>query len=309
MPEPVISIVICTYNRADLLRGAVITACDQSADAGDFEMIVVDNNSSDSTAQTVRRLQERFSNLRYCTESSQGLSHARNRGWREARAPWVGYVDDDALIPGGWVRAALAIAAGNPPAGFGGPYYPFYQTERPAWFKDAYGSMSLGDSPRTLGEGEYLCGGNMVWRREVLESLGGFDPRLGVSGGRQGAGEETELQRRLRARPDAGAIFYDPGLHLFHLVRAERMRLIPVLRERFSRGRQAGPALGLGGAGGLYRLGRGLLAAAWHAGLGWMWRDRRRQPQIRCYWYERLAPALEAMGSAWGSLRGGRAET
>lgn len=301
MPEPLISIVICTYNRADLVWGAVASACSQDAGAADYEVLVVDNNSSDHTGETLAGLQRRFGHLRLCREGRQGLSHARNRGWQEARGRYVAYLDDDALIPGGWLGAALAVIKNRQPAVFGGPYYPFYFSPQPAWFKNSYGSMTLGTEPRGLKAGEYLSGGNMVWQRSLLEDLGGFDPDLGVKGEVAGVGEETQLQAMLRGQDPGAEIFYDPELYLFHLVRPGRMRLGRVLAERFEQGGHAPAALGGGvpdrsGLAWAVAWCRQVATLAWHLSLGLLFRDRRLYPHRQNYLYERLGGSLWELG-------------
>jgi len=75
-----LSVVVCTYNRAQLLTEALDSVCNQTLDKSRYEIIVVDNNSADGTRELVGEFCRRFSNVRYCFEPQQGLSYARNRG-------------------------------------------------------------------------------------------------------------------------------------------------------------------------------------------------------------------------------------
>ena len=93
--KPSISVVVCTFNRAQLAATAIESLCEQTADKSQYEVIVVDNNSQDNTREVTEDFCSRYPNLRYCLEEEQGLSHARNRGWRESRGVYVAYVDDD----------------------------------------------------------------------------------------------------------------------------------------------------------------------------------------------------------------------
>ena len=238
---PLISVVVCTYNRAALLQAALESLCSQTADRSAFEVIVVDNNSSDTTRSIVNGFMQ-YNNIRMVSESRQGLSHARNRGWREARGSYVAYIDDDARAPETWISCALERISISRPAVFGGPYYPFYTTKKPRWFKDAYASQSMGEQAMKIA-GPGLSGGNMFIKRELLERTGGFDPGLGMVAGKQGYGEETALLKHIsEAMPDQ-PVYYDPQIFVYHLVKPCRMTLRWNLVHFFLSGRYALRAL------------------------------------------------------------------
>lgn len=223
MSKPLFSIVVCTRNRSGLLKGSIESLLAQTLDPALFEIIVVDNQSTDDTANTAR--QTGGDRIRYFLEPELGLSPARNRGWREARGRWVGYLDDDAKAAPDWLAVAQSIALSRGPQIFGGPFLPFYQSPKPDWFKDAYGSREISPAPRDLAGIETLSGSNIFILREMLESSGGFSSQFGMSGGRVAYGEETELQLRLKRERPAIKIFYDPALIVYHLVRADKMSI------------------------------------------------------------------------------------
>lgn len=154
-----ISVILCTYNRADLLATALQTLCEQSLDKREYEVIVVDNNSADETRQVAEAFCRDYANVRYVFETRQGLSHARNRGWREARGEYVAYTDDDCKLPSQWLAVAKQVIEEISPGVLGGPYFAFYNTPKPRWFKDSYGSRDLGDQARALTTSEFLVGG------------------------------------------------------------------------------------------------------------------------------------------------------
>ncbi len=234
VPAPLISVVVCTYNRAALLAQALDTLCAQTLDPALYEVLVIDNNSTDDTRATVERFAPR---VRHVIETSQGLSHARNRGWREARGMYVAYTDDDCKLPPDWLATAHRVIDERAPAALGGPYFAFYMTPKPAWFKDSYASHDQGDEARVLGPDEYLDGGNVFVRRDVLVALGGFDPGLGMAGKRVAYGEETDLIKRLRAADPDALVWYDPALYVLHLVKPHFMSLRWLVRQRFAGGR------------------------------------------------------------------------
>jgi len=232
-----ISVVICTYNRAELLANSLQTLCEQTINKSDYEILVVDNNSQDSTPDLTKTFCRNYPNIRYFLETRIGLSHARNRGWREAKGQYVAYVDDDCKMPTPWLKIAMKIIDQIAPAAFGGPADAFYSSPKPYWWKDCYGSYQLSQVPRPLRPFEYLKGNNIFFRREILESLNGFDARLGMSDKNLGYHEETELQIRIRKTMSHELIYYDPKLHVFHLVRPETMTFRWILNSFFASGR------------------------------------------------------------------------
>ena len=130
-----IDIVIATYNRADLLPGCVQSILDAPAPAGlSRSILIVDNNSSDQTAQVGRRLEaESPGQVRYLFEPRPGKSHALNTGIVNATGELVGMVDDDEEVDRGWLHA-IGRAFQNAEVSFiGGPYYGKWICERPRW--------------------------------------------------------------------------------------------------------------------------------------------------------------------------------
>jgi glycosyltransferase involved in cell wall biosynthesis len=238
-PSLAISVVICTQNRADLLDGVMKSLCAQTLSGNRFEIIVVDNDSKDHTRKIAEDYCHQHKNVRYCFESQHGLSHARNRGWCEAKGLYVAYVDDDCKMPAQWLTVAHEIIEHVAPTAFGGPYYPFYNSPKPCWWKDCYGAFEQSQEARSLNPREYLRGGNMFFRRSVLENMSGFDVALGMSGHKMGYGEETLLQRRIREDMPNELIFYDPKLYVYHLVRSEKMLLRWALKSWFVNGRSS----------------------------------------------------------------------
>ena len=111
----------------------------------------------------------------------QGLSHARNRGWKEAKGKYVGYIDDDAKAPPQWVSVAQKVIENMKPAAFGGGYRAYYDSPKPNWWKDEYRSHIPGKEARILEEDKYLSGGNLFFRLSLLQKLGGFDPNFGMT--------------------------------------------------------------------------------------------------------------------------------
>ena len=305
-----VSVVVCTYNRVEILGGALQTLQAQSAPVDRFEVIVVDNNSSDETSSIVERFRETMANLHYVFEPERGLSHARNRGWREAKGKYVAYVDDDCRMPVDWLNHALAVIEHAAPAAFGGPYKPWYETPPPEWVKETYFStMDKGDTARALGKGEYLSGGNFFARREILERLGGFNSALGMQGDDIGTGEETRLQMSIRDSFEGVAILYDPALVLEHLVRADKLRPWWLVRHRFQSGRYSERVFSLGmerpgkRLGAIVSGGKCLILFFASLSFGAVLRDRRRFPFVENYFFEKTLLHVIGFGQAWERFR------
>ncbi len=299
-----ISVVICTQNRADLLADVLQTLCEQTLSTACYEIIVVDNDSKDHTRLVTEDYCHHYDNIRYCIESQRGLSHARNRGWQEANGQYVAYVDDDCKVPTQWLTVANEIIEQIVPAACGGPYYAFYNTPKPYWWKDSYGAFEQSQTSHSLQRHEYLRGGNIFIRRSVLEDMCGFDVTLGMSDQKLGYGEESQLQRRIRETMPDVSIYYDPELYIYHLVRPEKMTLRWILNSWFVGGRHSyhvfrednPQATRLSQ---LKLLSQALLTLLrFLVGLvvGVLRRDRKRYPYLQNYLYENTVEYVGTMG-------------
>jgi len=241
-----VSAVVCTHNRATYLRRALASLAAQTLAAERYEIVVVDNASTDATRELVTRELAGVDRLRYVFEPQLGVSRARNAGWRAARAPLVAYLDDDAIAAPDWLaRAVSGFAMLEPrPGCLGGPVIPIWEVPRPAWLPDALlpylTVLELDQGPGPMPRGKFLYGTNSVFARERLAEIGGFPPGLGPIGRWHRSGEDTFVQKQLRER--GHPLWYDPALRVQHHVPAERVSRRWVLRrlylEGLSRARQ-----------------------------------------------------------------------
>lgn len=222
---PDISVVICTHNRDIFLRACIDSLIGQSLPMERYEIIVVDNGSTDTTAQLCQAYCE-VENFNYIQEPILGLSQARNRGLQEARAEFIGYIDDDAEAQPHWLERALESFMSAPvPDWVGGLVTLVWEVDQPAWLSEEYygalGWVDWGEVPRWLDpESEWLVGCNSLFRRKTLEKFGGFDTRLGRKKDLLLSGEEVQLHHKIRAA--GGSFFYHPEVHVRHRVTRER---------------------------------------------------------------------------------------
>ncbi|HVP21141.1 MAG TPA: glycosyltransferase [Anaerolineaceae bacterium] len=236
--KPDISIVIPTLRRVELLERLLASLSDQKLSGCTFEVIVVDNSQGGDQPTRALCQSRRFEHvfdLVYLHQPAPGVNVARNSGLIRARADLVGFIDDDETLPEDWLARALAINQSPSPECFGGPYYPYYTDEKPAWFKDEYFVISLGPSPRWLVKDETLMGGNMVFKRLTLEELGGFAGIHDRSGHKSEYGDDTDLI--LRVAEKGARLWYDPQLYILHHAPLDRMTVRWFFRSRWLHGR------------------------------------------------------------------------
>lgn len=237
----VISVVVCTYNRCDLLAQVMQTLINQTLQKELYEIIIINNNSKDNTSNVSSQLIKNNpdTNIRYILETKQGLAHARNRGWKEARGKYVAYIDDDARAESGWLRNIFSAFINTTPEPLvvGGLIYPFYLSKKPEWFKDEYEIRSWGDKPRFLVPKESFSGSNMIFTKTILEKFRGFNTRVGVNGTTLSTGEETSLFLELwDYYGNCNIFYYSPDIKIFHYTPLEKMSLKYVLKRSFASG-------------------------------------------------------------------------
>jgi GT2 family glycosyltransferase len=227
--KPRLSVVVCTYDRYDVLRDAIHSLLRQQLDPGYLEIIVVDNSPNQENAA---RFQATFANetaVTYLLEPTPGLSHARNVGVTHARADRVAFMDDDAVAAPDWAFHMLRTfdAFASVAGVVGGRVLPRWASAKPLWLSnELLGYLSIvdwGGSTRPLRSHEWLVGCNIAFDKEMLSSVGGFSRALG----RIGAGmallsnEETEVTEMIRR---AGRIpIYCPEALVHHVIDPARL--------------------------------------------------------------------------------------
>lgn len=225
--SPGISVVICTHNRAFYLRQAIESVLAQDMPTAEYELLIVDNRSSDNTTEVCASFSA--DNVRYVYEAELGLCHARNRGWREARGRFIAYLDDDAIAEPGWLAAIKqAFTAVPTPGVVGGRVDPIWEGERPPWMSDNVSfSLTIVDwssEPKIIPDVrvEWLVGANMAMPKAVLAEVGGFEPRLDRIGTQMLSGGDVFLQKRILER--GHSCLYYPAMAVRHLVPRARLQ-------------------------------------------------------------------------------------
>lgn len=297
---PTISVIICTYNRADLLANILPTLEEQTLDKDHYEILIIDNNSNDRTQEVAEKFCQTNYNFFYHFEPQQGLSHARNKGWEEAKGKYIAYTDDDCKIPSEWLATAKNIIDTMEPPIFGGPYFAFYNSPKPNWFKDKYGSSTKGDIARCLDSNEYISGGNIFLNCAIINNFEKFNPKLGVSGKQFRSGEETDLIKRVRNVMGNKAIYYAPQLYVYHLVAPQKMYINYALYRYFNNGLSHYAIFKDDNSFSLIKeirfLVKTILELFIEIFIKIPWRDREVYPYIENYLYECICPYIERLG-------------
>jgi glycosyltransferase involved in cell wall biosynthesis len=177
-----VSIVISTYNRCELLAGALRALLSQTPADIAYEILVVDNNSTDRTRPLVQGMAtQNPGRVKYLFEAKQGLSYGRNAGIAAAEAPIIAFTDDDVRVAADWVWHIKAGFEENPDIDFlGGRVVPRWPAEPPPWLTKANWSplalLDYGDHPFYVDSGKQLCliGANFAFRRRAFEKVGLF---------------------------------------------------------------------------------------------------------------------------------------
>ena len=231
-----VSVVVCTFNRLNLLKKCLESLINQSANAKSYEIIVVDNCSNDGTDECVRSFGNK---VKYCYEDRRGLSHARNRGVSESNGIYVAFTDDDAIADYYWVENIIEAFnnSQNSPKVVGGRIELYSEFKFPKWlsesFKSSLGYLNYGDE-KVLLDDRYLYGVNIAFDKRIFRKFN-FSPVLGRVGKNLISNEESYIQDQIRK--DGGSILYNPNMLVKHYVPEERLKFLWHLKRFYSQGK------------------------------------------------------------------------
>lgn len=224
-----VSVVICSYNRAAYIGGALDSLYQQTASKDHFEVIVVDNNSTDGTEQVVAkwRSENQEGHFHYSTETNQGASFARNTGAKLAKGQWFCFMDDDAVATPSYIENIIQHIHAKPEAiGFGGRIIPKYIPSEPKWMSyyvsSLVGNFDYAPTACAFENGKYPIESNMIVQKDVYDAIGGFNTQIpGVVGTLRIGGEGKELFYKILAL--GHTIYYDPSICVHHVVEVKKL--------------------------------------------------------------------------------------
>lgn len=299
-PAPSITVAICSKDRWDWVDRLLTSLAPLRAE-GDFDVLVVDNASSDDRMREVCAERDW---VRYFYEPLVGLNFARNRAMREACGEVVAFLDDDVVVDRDWLRGLRRAWAENPDAGcVTGLVLPMaLETDAQILFEAGggfrrgfrpirYGAERYGDRLYPCGAGRFGAGANMSLRRELVLRLGGFDEALDTGRPLPGGGDLDIFYRVLRA---GSTLVYEPQTAVYH----EHRRDMAVLRRQY------------------YTWGVGFMAfvmksmeadppmrGRFRRMIGWWFRDQARRLKGRVRGREPIPTAM-ILGEIWGGVVG-----
>jgi glucosyl-dolichyl phosphate glucuronosyltransferase len=226
--NPQLSVVICTYNRGELLLPAIRSVLAQGGTTPPFELLVVDNNSSDGTRTIVEQFTRSDSRVRYVFEPRQGLSFARNAGIRAAHGPLIAFTDDDVRVDGHWVTSVVRAFDEHPGADMvGGRVLPLWPAPPPGWLTtEHWAPLALADHgetaiPITSDRPICLVGANLACRRSLFEAVGTFTTALQRVRNSIGSLEDHEFLLRVLRAGRFGV--YDPRIVVHADIQPDRL--------------------------------------------------------------------------------------
>lgn len=246
METTFVSVIIPTRNRAELLRKTLDSLTNQRHPQDEYEVIVVDNGSTDMTMDICGQFENRFINFRVIHEARPGLHNGRHAGMRASRGEVLLYGDDDIQAFPTWIEAVAETFKEASVGLAGGKILPEYEKEPPGWVEalwhdtpwgKALGYFSLldfGAEKRDIPAG-YVWGCNFAIRKKVLEDVGGFHPdsfpqeMIRYRGDGESA-TANEVQKR------GYRVLYHPDASVYHRVSASRMTLDYLYARSFNQG-------------------------------------------------------------------------
>ncbi len=229
-----ISVIVATYNRCESIKDTLDSLlCQESDGSFNYEVIVVDNNSSDKTKDTIESYYSRFNGrLKYLFEPKQGKSYALNKGIKEAKGEIVVFTDDDAIVDKQWLKNVKMVFENQDYIGVGGKTSLKWPLREPDWFlkKGKYrmnGPVAMHDygerSIEYTNEMSPPIGVNMAFRSLAFRKYGGFKVELGHAGEkrtRKAKAEDIEIGRRLISAGER--IIYSPNMIVYHKISRDR---------------------------------------------------------------------------------------
>ncbi len=183
---PKISVIICTYNREKFLPKALASLVNQTIAPHEYEIVIVNNNSTDSTEQIVKEFIASHPelNIKYVVETKKGLSAARNKGIAESSSNLIAFIDDDAEVERNYLETAIIFFNEYPAvSAMGGKVIPVYENgKEPEWLSPPLWGLvtkvDWGNKTKKYPPSKYPAGCSMVFRKSVFDDVGMFNTDL-----------------------------------------------------------------------------------------------------------------------------------
>jgi glucosyl-dolichyl phosphate glucuronosyltransferase len=238
MSNPRITVAVITYNRSKYLRETLAGLVHQDYPTAQWELLVIDNNSSDNTASVVASFITASPSPKRILEIRQGLDHGRNRAVAEARGEIIVLVDDDIIMKPDWLTHLVAPFSSEKAHSIGvvgGEVVPVFPDGIPKWLEGAHRPLGFRRDTGPLGPDQAPMGANFAFPRWVFTRFGSFKTELDRQGASLFGGGDSDMIRRVRA---VGLeAWFVPGAKVLHQIPAGRLTLGYALRHAFDSAR------------------------------------------------------------------------
>lgn len=223
------SFITCTYNRDKYIGQTLQSVCDQKYPDNNYEIIIIDNNSTDNTASICEEFRAEYpnKNFRYFKEMNQGLSFALNRGIKEAQGEYLIFVDDDeTIIPQHLERLDNHLRTYPEAVLCGTPVIPVYEIPEPKWMSRFTqrligGYFDQGKEVKILEAKNYPGTGHTIIKKELYERYGNYNTELGRKGTSLIGAEDKDMFNRLKNNNIV--CYYLPDIPIYHHIPPNKM--------------------------------------------------------------------------------------
>ncbi|MCC6081345.1 hypothetical protein COC60_06190 [Bacillus thuringiensis] len=221
-----VSVTVCTYNRGNIIGECIESILKNNIEKDLFEVLIIDNNSTDNTKEVVEQFCLKYSNVRYIREEKVGLSYARNRGIKEANGTIIAFIDDDVKVNENYIKYIIDFFNENSTeVCISGKVIPVWDFEKPEWFVSDFASIigetTYGETVCTLKFREYPIGCNMIFKKNIFNKVGLFNTELGIQGDKLYLGEEVDICDRILKL--GKKIYYLPNAFVYHKVHQNKV--------------------------------------------------------------------------------------
>lgn len=223
MQQTKLSVIVCTFNRVKYIVECLLHLAKQTLDNDKYEVLVINNNSSDNTDPVVQDFIKKYpdTNFKYFIEKNQGHTFARNRGIFESNGEIVSFIDDDAFVSNDFCISILSFFEKRKDvSALGGRIIPVYEVKEPKWMSNyllpLVAALDKGDTEMAFKGSSFPIGANMAFIKTVFEKYGIFDVELGRRGGGLEGGDEKEMFFRLKKGHEK--IYYVPQISVRHII-------------------------------------------------------------------------------------------
>jgi glucosyl-dolichyl phosphate glucuronosyltransferase len=238
MPKLRVTVAVITYNRSRYLRETLAGLVRQDYQTDCWELLVIDNNSTDDTRDVVASFMGSNPSPRRILETRPGLDHGRNRAIEEARCDVIALVDDDIVVEPDWLAQLVAPFSSQSSHSIGvvgGEVVPVFPDGIPAWLEGSHRPLRFRSDPGPLPPDQAPMGANFAFPKWVFARFGNFDTQLDRQGSRLFGGGDANMIRRVRS---AGLeAWFVPGARVLHQIPAARLTLRYAMRHAFDSAR------------------------------------------------------------------------